>query len=272
MNRFTEFYKNMNPEEWEKFSTHILLKEGYQIISTPAFGPDGGKDYLVEKDNIVYLVSCKHYIGSDTHVGINDELNILERLAQHNAKGFIGFYSTNYTQSLYDRCNKLAENSGIDFIFYTPTEITLIAQSLDNKILQSYGLYPDKYYLNVSPESYEPLMCLFCEEQDILAEENIPRSLVGLLEANENKCFFVYGCKNCALNHNINFWAEIEQILHLHHLHSFENSLEKYIQDKNLVRDDSYYKIKSDFMNKIRQRQFPQTEGTWGGVYPDDSD
>ena len=103
MNRFDNFFRNMTDEEWEKFAVAVLRQVGYIPITLPAYGIDSGKDFLVERQNIRYIVSCKHYIKSGKHVGQDDEQNIGDRLLQHNVNGFIGFYSTGITTGLQKR-------------------------------------------------------------------------------------------------------------------------------------------------------------------------
>lgn len=149
MNRFDDFFRNMTDEEWEKFAVAVLRQVGYIPITLPAYGIDSGKDFLVEGQNIRYIVSCKHYIKSGKHVGQDDEQNIGDRLLQHNANGFIGFYSTGITTGLQKRLDGICNNHQYEYIIYEPQIITQIMQSMDTKILQSFGLYPNKYYMNV---------------------------------------------------------------------------------------------------------------------------
>lgn len=267
MNRFTDFYKNMNAEEWEKFSVHVLVHNGFKILTLPAYGPDGGKDYLAEQNNIIYLVSCKHYITSGKHVGIKEENSILDRLMQHNAKGFIGFYSTEITQSLYDKFLAFFTNNNIPFLFFTPEIITASVQGMDSRILQSFGLYPNKYYTNVSQEHYLPLPCMHCGK-DILTDENIPFSYAGLIKNNKQEADFIFGCKNC-FSSNLLPWIELEQALHLHQLLDFYRTLEDFISFHGLKPALNYYKNLHFFQEKIMQRQLPQTEGSWYGIYPE---
>ena len=108
MNRFDNFFRNMTDEEWEKFA--VLRQVGYIPITLPAYGIDSGKDFLVERQNIRYIVSCKHYIKSGKHVGQDDEQNIGDRLLQHNVNGFIGFYSTGITTGLQKRLDGICNN------------------------------------------------------------------------------------------------------------------------------------------------------------------
>jgi hypothetical protein len=61
----------------------------------------------------VGLVSCKYYTKSDKSVGVDDEVNILERLKQHRCDGFMGFYSTIGSSHLIDRLREFASNGTI---------------------------------------------------------------------------------------------------------------------------------------------------------------
>ena len=70
MNRYSEFFCNMSDEEWEHFAVEVLKHVGFQIQTEPAYGIDGGQDFIVKYGDTNYLVSCKHYIKSQKHVGI----------------------------------------------------------------------------------------------------------------------------------------------------------------------------------------------------------
>ena len=109
MNVYQEFFEQMNPEEWEFFAIDFLAFQGFNILQLPSRGADEGLDGLVEYNNITYLVSCKHYIKSDKSVGTSDENNIMDRLVQHKAKGFIGFYSTLPSTALLTRFKSYKE-------------------------------------------------------------------------------------------------------------------------------------------------------------------
>lgn len=271
MNRFEDFFRSMNDEEWEKFSVHVLQQAGFIPYSQPAYGVDGGQDYFAERAGIKYLVSCKHYIKSGKHVGNDDEKNISDRLLQFNATGFIGFYSTGITTGLQNRLDGLCNNSQYNYVIFGPQEITHIMQSMDTKILQSFGLYPNKYYMNVSKQNYQPLKCVVCGK-DILTDENIPNSMAGLAEVGKGRYAYVYGCKQCLRNVQLYLGAflEIEQALHVDWLLDWERQVDKWIEEDNLLLRDDFFKMRYEFTHGVRQRQLPQTEGTWYGFKPDD--
>lgn len=266
MNRYNAFFCKMSDEEWEHFAARVLAHIGFQILTLPAYGTDGGKDFTVGYDNRTYIVSCKHYIRSRKHVGIDNELNISDRLLQFNATGFIGFYSTGITTGLQERLNAICKNGKYTYCIYDPTIITQIMQSMDTKVLQSFGLYPHKYYMNVSEEEYKPLKCMRCEK-DILADENIPGSLVGLVRLKDGKYEYAYGCKSCFIGDQLHYGVhfEIEQVLHVSILQYWENLVDDWIKE-GIELSEAFYKNRIEFLNGIRQRQLPQTEGTWYGI------
>ena len=235
---------------------------GFQIQTEPAYGIDGGQDFIVKYGDTNYLVSCKHYIKSQKHVGIYDEENIGDRLLQFNTTGFIGFYSTGITTGLQDRLDGICRNKGYTYGIFSPTKIIRAMQSMDTKILQSFGLYPHKYYMNVSEEEYKPLKCMLCGK-DILTDENIPRSSVRLIIHHEKKnkyiCEYVYGCKSCFIKFNS---------LTLIRQTKGEKVFDVYPTDTKikLKIKKRFYKNRCKFLNRVRQRQLPQTEGNYYGI------
>lgn len=257
----------MTDEEWENFAVEVLRHVGMQILTSPSFGIDGGKDFMVGCDGKRYIVSCKHYICSGKHVGQDDEINISDRLLQFDANGFVGFYSTGITSGLQNRLNAICQNGSYKYCIFEPYKIIEIMQSMDTRILQSYGLYPHKYYINVNKEEYRPLKCMECGK-DILEENSIPSSLAGIAELTNGKYDYVYGCKSCFLNISLfcNTHLELEQALHVRMLQGWEDLVDEWIDEKDFEPCELFYKHRSDFLNLVRQRQFPHTEGTWYGI------
>ena len=94
------------------FLTEIL---GFRIISQPNRGPDGGKDILAEETQrgmlsetkFRWLISCKHFAHSGQSVSETQEQNITDRIIQHKANGFIGFYSTLASAGLGNRLDSI---------------------------------------------------------------------------------------------------------------------------------------------------------------------
>lgn len=270
MNRFEEFYKNMNDEEWEKFAVTVLSHVGYVPLTLPAYGTDGGKDFIVEGQNLKFIVSCKHYIKSGRHVGQDDEQNIGDRILQHNVNGFIGFYSTGITSALQNRLDAICNNCHYTYKIFDQQIITHIVQSMDTKILQIFGLYPNEYYMNVLKSEYKPLRCICCGK-DILEDQNIRNSITGVAERKDGNYGYVYGCKVCLLDYNMYLGVrlEIEQALHLKLLQGWEDEIDEWINEYGLKIDEDFYKMRYEFAHGVRQKQFPQNEGTWYGIDPD---
>jgi len=87
-------------DRWELFCRDYLVAAGFVVDVPPGRGPDGGRDLIVTEQlrgtlasqKFTWLVSCKHLAQSGRAVGVDDENNIIDRLGQHSADGFIGFY------------------------------------------------------------------------------------------------------------------------------------------------------------------------------------
>lgn len=255
----------MSDEEWEYFAVEVLKYAGFQIVTVPAYGVDGGRDFSVCFGDARYIVSCKHYIQSGRHVGIDDEINISDRLLQFNANGFIGFYSTGITTGLQNRLDAICKNKNLAYYIFVPQKIIEIMQLMDSKILQSFGLYPHKYYMNVREDEYKPLKCMFCGK-DCLSDEMIPNSLVALAKLSNGKYEYVYGCKPCFRKVELFGHLEMEQALHITWLQGWEDMIDILIENKEIDISENFYKNRCALLNRVRQRQLPQTEGTWYGI------
>jgi len=259
MNVYDDFFKNISPEEWEFFAIDFLADNGFSIINYPSRGIDGGSDGIVKYNNITYIVSCKHYFNSGKSIGTDTEQSILDRVYQHNANGFIGFYSTLLSSSLQNRLNQL-ENK-INILIYDKNIISDYLPRISSFILHKYGLPNQfKYVLNVSKEEYEPLNCLVCN-RDILDDNNISFSMALITRNNNNELEYLYGCKKCIGNYFDIGWCEINQVLHLEQL----NGWIYYVNDliKNNKVSYQFYKNKNDFESRLQQKVYPSNWGRW---------
>lgn len=90
-------------DTFELFARDFLESIGFEIISNPGRGADGGIDIKVretrhginEQTSIIdWLVSCKHYAKSGKSINTDIEKDILDRVKSNNCQGFIGIYST----------------------------------------------------------------------------------------------------------------------------------------------------------------------------------
>lgn len=260
MNVYDQFFRGMNPDEWEFFAADFLSAIGYRIHTYPSKGIDGGKDLLVEADERIYLVSCKHYIQSGNSVGLADEKSIMDRIFQHGATGFIGFYSTIVTSGLADRTKGMSKHD-IDFVLYDKSIISDYLPHINSSILQKYGI-PNKikFVLNVPEYEYTPLPCLGCGA-DILDPKLINYSMATIY-VNKNKHLeYIYGCKRCCGNIYDRGWVEVSQALHQEQLNNWIKYVNEELED--FEPSDHFYKNRSEFEGAIQQRVYPSNWGQW---------
>lgn len=148
---FTEI--SNKTDDFELFARDFLQATGLEIIVEPGRGADGGKDMIlkeIRKGNISsgeiqWLVSCKHYAHSRKSVGVNDEINILERMEANSCKGFIGFYSTIASSSLIDRLIKLRDTKNFDFQLFDHQKIEKELWNLKSCQSLTTRYFPDSY-------------------------------------------------------------------------------------------------------------------------------
>jgi len=171
-----------------------FLSEIYKMkaISEPNRGADGGKDILFEEiqtgflseNKTIWLVSCKHKAFSGQSVNEDDEKNISDRLVQHNATGFIGFYSTLPSSGLNNRLDSYKGHYKIEIF-----DNKKIEQNIINK--NHFELF--KRYFPISFKSwneskakktptkllgeYLPLACAKCGK-DLLKIENKGEAII----------------------------------------------------------------------------------------------
>lgn len=128
--------KSNDLDQFEKFSKIFLESVvGGKIIKGPSRGADGGIDLCLETQencNIVKkLVSCKHYAHSKESVGVNDEVDIRDRLEGFDCKVFVGLYSTIASTGLEQKLERLKREKNIDFELYNSEDIeTLLLSGL----------------------------------------------------------------------------------------------------------------------------------------------
>ena len=152
-------------DAWELFARDFLVAIGYVIEVGPSRGADGGRDLIVceqlkgvaSSQKFSWLVSCKHYATRGRSVGRKDEMDILDRVKQHKADGFFGFYSTVASTGLLDRLKELKSSGGItDYLVY------------DHRIVEGYfardGM--SKIAMQHFPKGYSalrPIQTIFAE-------------------------------------------------------------------------------------------------------------
>jgi hypothetical protein len=145
-------------DQFELFGRDFLEELGFKIIQHPSRGADGKKDMIVygrwdNKEEINWLVSCKHNAHSKTLRAVNDkdEINILERLKVNNCKGFIGLYSTIAATSLSNLLLGLRKEIDSQIFDHRRIENLIIQRPERHKLFWRYFVNSyDKYksYLN----------------------------------------------------------------------------------------------------------------------------
>ena len=262
MNIYDDFFKGISPEDWEFFAADFLGARGCAIELPPARGADGGKDLIVSFQGKRYIVSCKHFACSGKSVTERDESSFLERTKQHKADGFIGFYSTLVSQALQDRLKGCEDNS-FEYLIFDKNSISDYLPNMSCFILQKYGLpAPNNfYYMNVSPEQYQPLPCMCCGK-DILSDEMIKLSMAGVMTNDLGKVNYIFGCKNCITWHCNSYWLDHLQALYIEQLIGWDRCIQEYVKNKDL--DKSFWENYSIHRAALMQRLYPSHLG----VYP----
>ncbi|NFP49669.1 hypothetical protein [Clostridium argentinense] len=211
---------NGKQDSFELFCQEFVKYQGLDIISVPDRGVDGGKDLIcLEKrkggfgiTEIKWLVSCKHKAHSGSSVTPSDEENICDRIIQHKADGFIGFYSTVVSSGLNTRLNSYKDKIEVKIFNSEDIEEQLLSTPKGKALFQRFfkNSYEKWNKNSVMPallyNKYEPLLCSHCGK-DILNPANIKEygSLIGFVrdykfskEVNYHKEKFIdvyYACK-----------------------------------------------------------------------------
>lgn len=159
---------------WKYFAMELLETIGFDVKFSSEDWEDSQKDFLaVDTKSLLdrspsyrWLVSCKQNNWSDKVVQESDELNLIERMQQLNADGFIGFYDTTPSEELRNHLNQLKNSQKIrDYKF---VDAPFIEQTLlnrhDSDLLIRYFPYS---YQKVKPiqlitSEYMPILCDQC--------------------------------------------------------------------------------------------------------------
>ncbi|MDO4997450.1 MAG: hypothetical protein Q4E16_02245 [Neisseria sp.] len=262
MNIYDDFFKGITPEDWEFFALDFLGAKGFEILSPPARGADGGKDLIVAFQNKKFIVSCKHFIHRNKSVGIEDEQSISDRLIQHDAQGFIGFYSTLVSQSLQNRLEALHHNNGYSFIIFDKNTISDYIPSISCWILQKYGLpeLRNYFYLNVPKEDYKPLPCLCCGT-DIINDDMIKLSMAGFALNNDGSYSYIYGCKYCIGDYCNSYYLDHLQALYIEQLIGWDRVIADFTEQNKI--DGDFYKNYLLHRSALMQRLYPSHLGMY---------
>ena len=163
-------------DAWELFARDFLVAKGYVIEVGPSRGADGGKDLLVSEQlkgiassrKFTWLVSCKHQATSRSSVSPKNESDVLDRVKQHKADGFIGFYSTIASTGLVNRLDALKNSGDIsDYLVYDNQIIEghFVRQGMSKVAMQHFPVgYAALRPIQTILSEYEPLKCEVCDK------------------------------------------------------------------------------------------------------------
>ncbi|MGO4156625.1 restriction endonuclease [Cupriavidus sp. YAF13] len=134
--------KSNDLDQFEKFAKIFLESViGGKITKGPTRGADGGIDLRLEIEEhgttVKKLVSCKHYANSKESVGVNDEIDIRDRLESFGCTVFVGFYSTIASTGLEQKLERLQKEKGIRSELYNSEDMALFRLNVDDLLAES---------------------------------------------------------------------------------------------------------------------------------------
>lgn len=160
-------------DRFELFCQEFFKYMNLKIVSSPDRGADGGKDLICEeerigplgKSKIRWIVSCKHKAHSGNSVTIQDEQDITDRINQHGANGFIGFYSTIVQSSLNKKLKSIEKNYEVKIYNSEDIEREVLNNENCEEILSRF--FP-KSYIKYKNMSYNSNYNILRREPEIL--------------------------------------------------------------------------------------------------------
>lgn len=128
-----DFKEIKDGTQFEIFIRELLIAYGLRTYWS-GVGPDDGKDLLcIELQKSFFkdsekrwLVSCKHYAGSNNSVGINDLGEITDLCKQHGATGYILICSTQPSAAVVTRLEEISKRGEITAIYWDAAKIELM--------------------------------------------------------------------------------------------------------------------------------------------------
>jgi len=217
-------------DTFELLARDLLKNMGFKIVSEPNRGADGGKDILIIEDRagivgnteIRWLVSCKHKAHSEKSVTPEDEQNIVDRLKQFKATGFMGFYSTLMSSGLSTRLDSLKREYCISIMDHESIESELLKKE-NIEIAKRYFPESTKKWILERREpisifsKYEPLECEICHKDTLMTDGKLdPNGVVSFVNSmsyakaqdyNKEKVLDIYvACKGRCDRTLENYW------------------------------------------------------------------
>lgn len=159
---------NGQQDNFELFARDFLEYLGYEIISGPNRGADGGRDLIIQetftgirnkKLTVRWMVSCKHHAHSGRAVTPDDERSIRDRVEGHECDGFMGFYSTLPSSGLSQELERLENRMRYRIYDREIIEGELLCTDKGRLLAQryfpsSFGRYAGGIRLDLRPGSY----------------------------------------------------------------------------------------------------------------------
>lgn len=256
---------NGDQDTFELFAREFFQKVlKFEIKSEPNRGADGGKDIIaiehqtghLSSNEFVWLISCKHNAHSGKSVNENDEQNITDRLAQHKANGFIGFYSTLPSSGLNNRLDAIKDKYKVSVFNHERIESNLI----DNECFDLIRRFFPNSYKNISIkepsvifDKYEPLQCSCCGKDLLKDLKN--SNIVFLEDIKKQEYVDVFVCckGTCdkklihkkRLEGYVDSWEDLDDLAipmwFMRYIMSFLNNIRS---GKMRFSDDAFYKLK----------------------------
>jgi len=128
----------LSPRDFENVVAELFKRLGYSVTQTP-YTNDRGKDAILKKDNMTYLVECKHY-GKNKPVGRPALQKFYGAMTEEHAEK--GFYVSTGGFT----------NTAIDYAKHFKIELINLGQLV---------LLNDKVFNN-NKQDYVKVMCLEC--------------------------------------------------------------------------------------------------------------
>lgn len=250
------FFNQLTSHQWEYFASYYFSSFGYTILQPPSVGQDQGKDLIVQRGNLKSLISCKHFAGSQRAVLAKDESSVLDRLVQHDAQQFIGFYSTKAGDSL----KKYLETEGVNYLIFEGEAIFESMTDVSFSVHQSLFRNIQVIKAKVFGQKYRPLTCKCGCGTDLLSAEFASDSLVYLVfERNEIEIVWLIKGHNYGTSKEIFGVHSIDKCFSLIKLNEVIDEHDKIINNATVIskKFDEEYCL---FLETIHQMIHPMEQ------------
>jgi hypothetical protein len=127
-----DFTEISDDHAFENFCMHFLQEQGLRVTVAPALGPDGGRDIICDEPSRFgaggyrWLVSCKHFAGSGTSVGINKDEAKANKLTEHQCNAFMFCFSTAYTEGFRSAVERVCQATNSHYKIFNCYDIERI--------------------------------------------------------------------------------------------------------------------------------------------------